>query len=678
MPPFKDEHILIIVPGSQTTLAQLGLPESFTTPSHRFPTRMFRAPDGKSWEPHRICERPKEPSDGDVVMNGTNEEQETELVEYTDQDEGAIWPLKEGRIENLPAFLALLQHIHNTFSPTLHTPILLVSQPSWTAKNHEDITQFIFEKFKTPGLCIIDSALATSYAYGVANATVIDVGFEKTDITAILDFVISARGTVSDSGGEGITRRLMERLKSKDFTRDMAEQLKRSPICEILPPGIPLPIAGTTETTIVNEVLNSKSTDVVSTGVAISSADIKIPEMIPEKIEDKFIENEGVLDIAAIVTSGKTQDFLAKKEKEKAERTAARKATKDAEKAEAILNANKPVKLPNSRKPRAIFHYEEYVKNVTNLLKTSDSQKAISSTSDTANPDQALNTAVSSEPAVPEEDGVAKVDQPNDAQKEDGAAKIDQPNDAQKEEKKRISEEKLHHVRRDIEVGIERFQGADNGYMDAIADTVYRTILSVDEISKRQDAWESLIICGSGSKVRGFKEALLGVLSNRYLVTPSSAPTFTSETPPNLGTPRGTPSAMGSMTPNTSFPSSIAPTQITGVGNQNFLTTPMNPMMAQISNQPNINPSSNFPGTPATAAAATTVSQNQKSRSQTPTSIKLVNPPTYFPEWKQFEEAIFLGSQVAAKVFFVNDQGQSKAFLSRMEFNEDGPTAIHQ
>lgn len=30
MPPFKDEHVLVIAPGSQTCLAQLGLPESLT------------------------------------------------------------------------------------------------------------------------------------------------------------------------------------------------------------------------------------------------------------------------------------------------------------------------------------------------------------------------------------------------------------------------------------------------------------------------------------------------------------------------------------------------------------------------------------------------------------------------------------------------------------------------
>lgn len=40
------------------------------------------------------------------------------------------------------------------------------------------------------------------------------------------------------------------------------------------------------------------------------------------------------------------------------------------------------------------------------------------------------------------------------------------------------------------------------------------------------------------------------------------------------------------------------------------------------------------------------------------------------------EEAVFLGAQVAAKVIFVLDQGLSKGFMSRVEYNEHGPSAI--
>lgn len=86
MPPFKDENILCIVPGSQTTLAQLGLPESFTPASHRFPTRVFAAPDGKTFEPYKVRSRKKKVDDVET--------DEMEEYEDPDDDEGAIWPLK--------------------------------------------------------------------------------------------------------------------------------------------------------------------------------------------------------------------------------------------------------------------------------------------------------------------------------------------------------------------------------------------------------------------------------------------------------------------------------------------------------------------------------------------------------------------------------------------------------
>ena len=41
------------------------------------------------------------------------------------------------------------------------------------------------------------------------------------------------------------------------------------------------------------------------------------------------------------------------------------------------------------------------------------------------------------------------------------------------------------------------------------------------------------------------------------------------------------------------------------------------------------------------------------------------------------EEAVFLGAQVASKVIFILDQGISKGFMGRVEYNENGPSAIH-
>lgn len=89
--------------------------------------------------------------------------------------------------------------------------------------------------------------------------------------------------------------------------------------------------------------------------------------------------------------------------------------------------------------------------------------------------------------------------------------------------------------------------------------------------------------------------------------------------------------------------------------------------------------------------------------SQTPTTVKTLKPPEYFPEFKDqgnsnapgasganaggiggpqgghgMEEAVFLGAQMAAKVFFVLDQGLSKGYMGRVEYNENGPSAIHE
>lgn len=105
MPPFKDEHILVIAPGSQTTLAQLGLPESFTPAALKVPTRMFLSPDGKTYEPYKIRLRKKTSNgtDGDMAGAGAEkaEGEEEEMIELPDDDEDAIYPLKGARDNEL-------------------------------------------------------------------------------------------------------------------------------------------------------------------------------------------------------------------------------------------------------------------------------------------------------------------------------------------------------------------------------------------------------------------------------------------------------------------------------------------------------------------------------------------------------------------------------------------------
>ncbi|KAI9769945.1 MAG: Actin-like protein arp9 (SWI/SNF complex component arp9) [Geoglossum simile] len=700
MPPFKDEHILIISPGSQTTLAQLGLPESFTPGKLRIPTRMFPAEKKGEWEPYKIREirlREKTKADAlatedrstdkreDVEMRDVGEINDAKLptngesrVEDDDEplyeedphsDEGAVYPLKEGRVTNWSAFLALLTHVHNALSSPFHTPILLLAQPAWTSHDHELLTQFFFEKFKTPALCIMDSAMAVCYAHGIGTATVVDVGYEKVDITAVSDFVSHEVGrgvAISGYGGEAMTQKLFDLLGPKGWARDMCEQLKKSNICELLPQGTPLPGGPQGDSQGITNPAAAASTGATESGpgaprVTISDVDMRDDDPIIKDGED----NDGVLDVASIVASGKTAEFLARKEREKAERAAARKAATDATNA-----ITKPVRLPNSKKEKNTFWYEERRQNQDDDATNENGKR-------TADQNGAKSGSDSKRQKTPEPEGEAnatseaKRDTAGDAAmvEETEASRREKGKAARKEEKRRNKQQLLAEtrdvLRKEIEVGVERFMAAGGnsleggGILEGIADSIHRTVLAVEEVGKRGELWDSLIIVGNGSKIRGFKDALVSVLNSKYLISPSSATIFTSELPSNLSTPLAT----GANTPQPQLP---------GMSH----SSNVNPLLlaATTASNPVLNP-----------AASVTSQQHQQhnlhsSHGQTPTSIKLAKIPEYFPEWKDvgFEEASFLGAQVAAKVVFVVDQGISKGFMTRVEYNEVGPSGIHE
>ncbi|KAI4255649.1 MAG: hypothetical protein LQ352_002463 [Teloschistes flavicans] len=675
MPPFKDEHILIIAPGSQTTLAQLGLPESFTPAQCRVTTRMFPAEKKGEWEPLKVRERKitrhrdrvaAEAVDGDTSMaeadgpaDGTEngfQEEESYFEEDPTTEEGAIYPIRQGRVVDWSCLFALMTHIYNTLSPPFHTPILIITQPAWTAQDHETLTQFFFEKFKTPAFCLMDSALAACYAYAAQTATVVDVGYEKCDVTAVNDFLISdiGRGTaLADCGGENMTQRLSKLLSSRGFTRDMCEQLKRSGVCEVLPPDSALPGEVEAEDASVNPAA-AASTGANAAGlkgrgsIGDATSAMRSAEAADQNGEGKEGEDtEGVLDVASIVASGKTSEFLARKEKEKmdkAEKAAAKKAAQEA------AAPPKQTKLPNAKRVTTTFHYterrplEELNRNGKRPLENSNQPDGEAKRPKTPEvQDSTENTAPEAEPTSPTTNGQSH------------------------------GPEATALIRRDVEVGVERFQAASGGILDRTADAIHRCILSLPEIGKRAELWDNLIIIGNGSAVRGFKEALVAKLNSKYLISPSSATIFTSELPSTFTTPVAT----GANTPQ---PQSHLANPHHGAG--------VNPLLlaATTASNPNLAPPGQHQHLQTQLQMQQYQQQNQHSlhqhsgHGQTPTSIKLAKMPEYFPEWKDagIEEAAFLGAQVAAKVVFVVDQGLSKGFMSRTEYNDLGPQGIHE
>ncbi|KKY14734.1 putative chromatin remodeling complex subunit [Diplodia seriata] len=480
MPPFKDEQLIIIAPGSHTTLAQLGLPESLTPARLRIKSRMFAAEKEGEWEPYKVRRKDGVKPEASDAQNAASDD-DVIYEEDHDSDEGAVWPMVEGRIVNWPCFFALMTHVYNALNPPFHTPILLVGQPAWTPKEKERLTQFFFEKFKMPAFTIMDSATAIAYAYGTQSATIVDVGYQKADVTAISDFIMHETGraiSVPDCGGDAMTQRLLELLKPKGLNREMCEQLKKNAICEILPPNTPLPGSGESGAEPPSNPAAAASTGATGSGPDGAATIGNGPrgpgvdtEVGEEAKEDE--ESEGVLDVASIVTSGKMNELLAKKEKEKQEKAAAKKKGADA----AREAANKPGRLPNAKRERVTFLYE------------------------------------------------------------------------------------------------------DHALLSALKDTT--SVSAVDEVNKRSELWDSLIIVGNGAKVRG---------------------------------PMG------------------------GLHSHN----------------------------------------THSGHGQSPTSIKLVKAPEYFPEWKDvgMDEAVFLGAQVAAKVLFIVDQGLGQGYMTRTDYNDQGPSGI--
>ena len=467
------------------------------------PTRMFAAEKDGEWEPLKIREKnfPRDVNGEDIIAkdlagtsngHGSTLDWKDEEVTYEEDpisDEGAVYPLSDGHVVNWPCFFGLLTHVYNTLGPPFHTPILVIAQPAWTLQDHETLTQFFFEKFKTPAFCLMDSALATCYAYATSSATVIDVGYTKCDVSAVRDFLVNdtGRGTaLPDCGGEAMTRRLFDLLESKGFNREMCEQLKKNVICEVLPPGASVPVDRITADSSVNP------TSVASTG-ATGSGDGRVESIAAQGIvqsgpgigteagdkdRDRSDQNpedeEGVLDVASIVASGKTSEFLAQKDREKAAKSSAKKtAAADA------AAAAKLTKLPNSKKPKASFYYHERkpLEELTTSSVQTNSEKAQLSTN-IQDPTEAstINGNEESSPIARKEE---------------------------RREERRRHREGTAYIRKEIDVGVERFEPASGGVLDQIADAVHRCILSVPEINKRSELWDSLIVVGNGSKVRG-------------------------------------------------------------------------------------------------------------------------------------------------------------------------------
>lgn len=576
-----------------------------------------------------------------------------------------------------------------------------MTSPQWTRGDCENIARYVFEKTKTPALSLLHSGIASQYGLKHQTMTVVDIGFEKVDVTCIHENLIVSQKSLGFpsplreiSGGEVFTQKLLSLLKDKGFTYDMAEQLKKSSLCEVLPyapdePGfMELPTDTDSPQVAAAEQPDAAAAAAVTGAGVVADAEDGNPEA---KEGD-----DGVLDVANIVTSGNTREFLAKKEKEKAEKAKAKKGSK-AQEAEAA--AAKAFRLPNSKKKFAVFHYEEIghedvqvpvvppvISNGTLAAAAAAAAKATGEANPTPNPNPAANgeasTAAVAAPATEAATAVpSSTEEPKPEETKPDVAQappapaptptVPAPAAPAEPTPPTIftTERRTKRVRKDIEIGLERFLFADRDEIDRVVSAIYGAVQSIDEPYRRPACWDSLVFVGNGSRLRGLRENILQTLNARHLVSPSSATIFTSELPSNMATPSGT----GSQTPTGSY---------AGVGGQMALPTAgsVNPLLQAATTASSLGVPGQLQQQQGQQGPGSDVvmggvghHHHHTAHGQTPTSIKLAGLPTYLAEWSKngFEEAMFLGALVFGRLVFchnVDAEAQRMLSLSRVEY----------
>lgn len=291
-PTYKEDSYLIFQPGSVNTLAKFGLEDPLGLPSHTFDTKVYK-------KKNEMLD-----ADGDQETLYTTENKQGDANEYEE-----ILPIVQGQIVDITALQVFLKSVlhavlkvekdetvekeneendnsekeakEELVMPLENVNLLIVQNSSrWNPFHVESLVKYGFEKLGVHSVSVVPIELCVMFAYGsLANALVIDIGYEKTEILPIVDYqLFSPSKKVVFKGGDHINKSLSKLLPS--LSNDQIEELKRSSIFECL-----------------------------------SEEDAKKSffgmEGLIENIEDDEKEDDGVLDIAAIVTSDKsTREIL--------------------------------------------------------------------------------------------------------------------------------------------------------------------------------------------------------------------------------------------------------------------------------------------------------------------------------------------------------------------------------
>ncbi|KDR67987.1 hypothetical protein GALMADRAFT_257536 [Galerina marginata CBS 339.88] len=309
----RDSNVVIIEVGRTVVRAGLGLYDLLKTPTVDIPARV-------GLRRNAVVENGEPPLNG--TLNGYDEPMAstsraasmfpqtavptaavkdylvgTQLDEAlaSGQDIIVSWPFADGGVSDWTQAEAIWKYVlFNQLQRRRvqnESPILFSITPGNSRDTYERICQIFFERFNVAGFAILERPMAQLYAANSLSGIVIDIGDEVSDITPIYDgFIYHPARTTVALGIRHCQNYVANLLRSNQFV-----------VNALSPPENPLD-SDTLHAALLELVKQLWKDDHIK---------------IPSDGETALPEDEGVMDIAAVVVAGKEKAVIESNQKKK-------------------------------------------------------------------------------------------------------------------------------------------------------------------------------------------------------------------------------------------------------------------------------------------------------------------------------------------------------------------------
>ncbi|KAJ6581209.1 actin-related protein [Mycena capillaripes] len=300
---FRDSTVIIIETGRTVVRAGLGLHDLLKTPTVEISARvgLRRNAFANGTEANGKASISEDPlaSTSRASSLPQNGQRNAAVKDYlvgaqldealsTDPDIAISWPFADGDVRDWVQAEAIWKYVlFNQLQRRRvqnESPVLLSLPPGLSRDTHERICQIFFERFNVAGLAVLERPIGQIYAANSLSGVVVDIGYDKTDITPIYDgFIVHSARTSTSVGTRDCLNYLAYLLRSN-----------QSVMSTISPPEAPLDSDALHSTLLelVNQVWKDGHVKVPSDG------------------ETAVVEDEGVTDIAAVIVAGKERALI--------------------------------------------------------------------------------------------------------------------------------------------------------------------------------------------------------------------------------------------------------------------------------------------------------------------------------------------------------------------------------